>query len=470
MAGRLVFLDFGLMSAVEPEIMEAFARGIQAALAEDYVALAKAFQDTGFVNRPVVYKGPDPESVPCGFDAHGNDLGLDSFAKALTDAMNNVEGASSRFGALATVLNQVLAPSWKMFTPPYILLLIRTFLTLEGIAARVDPEFNIYEMVRCRASALAAGPRPPPRPSPAPRPSPSRACACSPLEAQPGRHHSPRTCSQRVASPPLAPPPLAAPPRQAMPWAIRRSLSPNTAEGIETLRSTLLTKDNRVQWETLLDLVAQATAADADAEPEPAAAATAAAATLEANADAEANAASNAAANAAAKSEAMKEAVGSLLGSTQGRALRLALMDLDSTDLASKLLSKEARPMRHAAAGLIAEAFAGVMAPDFGKALGGRVATVDPVDARPVSEAARLLSARRSRWKRKVALMLAGTHLKRQLQRGLPGLFALAAFAYLPLRVLAGGVRQTVLRLLRGGGPKEALPPPPPAAVATQAS
>ena len=80
--------------------------------------------------------------------------------------MNTVEGASSRFGALATVLNQVLAPSWKMFTPPYILLLIRTFLTLEGIAARVDPEFNIYEMVRCRASALAAGPRPPPGPRP----------------------------------------------------------------------------------------------------------------------------------------------------------------------------------------------------------------------------------------------------------------------------------------------------------------
>ena len=240
-----------------------------------------------------------------------------------------------------------------------------------------------------------------------------------------------------------------------MPWAIRRSLSPNTAEGIETLRSTLLTSDNRVQWETLLDLVAQATPSDADANPELARAAAAATATLEATANAEAN--------AAAKSEAMKEAVGSLLGSTQGRALRLALNDLDSTDLASKLLSKEARPMRHAAAGVIAEGFAGVMAPDFGKALG---ASTDAVDARPVSEAARLLSARRSRWKRKVALMLVGTHLKRQLQRGLPGLFALAAFAYLPLRVVVGGVRQTVLQLLRGGGPKEALPPPP-AAVAT---
>ena len=139
--------------------------------------------------------------------------------------LQSTEGGTSRFGALATVLNQKLAPRWKMFTPPYapstaplplatalrslrlwpplapsrhvppppplttspppplpfryVLLLIRTFLTLEGIAARVDPDFNIYEM--------------------------------------------------------------------AMPWAVRRSLSPGSAEGIATLRSTFLTSDNRVQ-------------------------------------------------------------------------------------------------------------------------------------------------------------------------------------------------------------------------------
>ena len=119
--GRLVFLDFGLMSSVEPDIMEAFARGIQAALAEDYDSLAKAFQDTGFVNKPVIYLGDDP-TIKSGYDpVTGEDLGLAQFAKDLTQAMNSVEGASSRFGALATVLNQVLAPSWKMFTPPYIL-------------------------------------------------------------------------------------------------------------------------------------------------------------------------------------------------------------------------------------------------------------------------------------------------------------------------------------------------------------
>lgn len=41
-----------------------------------------------------------------------------------------------------------------MYTPPYVLLLIRTFLTLEGIAAKVDPSFNIYEVMTWAATAL----------------------------------------------------------------------------------------------------------------------------------------------------------------------------------------------------------------------------------------------------------------------------------------------------------------------------
>ena len=43
--GRLVFLDFGLMSRVEGDIMEAFASGIQALLNRDYEALVQAFID-----------------------------------------------------------------------------------------------------------------------------------------------------------------------------------------------------------------------------------------------------------------------------------------------------------------------------------------------------------------------------------------------------------------------------------------
>ena len=47
--GRVVFLDFGLMSTVAPNIMEGFATGIQACLAEDYATLARVFVDVGFV-------------------------------------------------------------------------------------------------------------------------------------------------------------------------------------------------------------------------------------------------------------------------------------------------------------------------------------------------------------------------------------------------------------------------------------
>ena len=51
--GRLAFLDFGLMSRVEPEIMEAFALGIQAVVSRDYVGLVRAFVATQFVLTPV---------------------------------------------------------------------------------------------------------------------------------------------------------------------------------------------------------------------------------------------------------------------------------------------------------------------------------------------------------------------------------------------------------------------------------
>ena len=50
--GRLVFLDFGLMSRVDEEIMEAFASGIQALLNRDYEALEQHTTDLNFIPVP----------------------------------------------------------------------------------------------------------------------------------------------------------------------------------------------------------------------------------------------------------------------------------------------------------------------------------------------------------------------------------------------------------------------------------
>ena len=46
--GRLVFLDFGLMSRVDENIMEAFASGIQCVLSKDYEGLVRSAIRAGF--------------------------------------------------------------------------------------------------------------------------------------------------------------------------------------------------------------------------------------------------------------------------------------------------------------------------------------------------------------------------------------------------------------------------------------
>merc|ERR1711862_171238 len=136
--GRIVFLDFGLMSDVDTDIMEGFARGIQALLSENWSALTEAFVDIGFVTSPIMHRNSldDVWVVDPKYDKN-------KLAEELALAMQTTEGGVSRFGALATVLNKKISPTWLVFTPPYVLLLIRTFLTLEGMAASIDPDFNI---------------------------------------------------------------------------------------------------------------------------------------------------------------------------------------------------------------------------------------------------------------------------------------------------------------------------------------
>jgi len=112
--GKVVFLDFGLMSGVDGYIMESFAQGIRACLAEDYESLARAFQDVGFLTTPLQFR----ENPKQAYELYDTPGGLDQFANELREAMATTEGGTSRFGALAEVLNGKLSKRWKMFTPP----------------------------------------------------------------------------------------------------------------------------------------------------------------------------------------------------------------------------------------------------------------------------------------------------------------------------------------------------------------
>lgn len=369
--GNVVFLDFGLMSDVSEDVMEGFASGIQGCIAEDWITVTKAFSATGFICNPVLWKpdGPETDFVPVGFDPiTGEDLGIEKLSFELGKAMKEVEGGTSRFGALATVLNKSLSPRWKMQTPPYVLLLIRTFLTLEGIAARVDPDFNIYEM--------------------------------------------------------------------AMPWAVRRSLSPGTRKGIATLRSTVLTDDDKIQWSRLLELVEETTANKDDEAVVP---------DSSFNEIPRDDTASNQDSNEIAKKEAMKDAVLTLLGSPEGSVLRKLLVDLDSVDLISRLLSKEGRRLRkQAVASIVSD---GTRNSSESRTKGdnkndnGAAALV-----RPVSKESARLRKKQMQWTRKVVAVLLGQHLRRQFKAG-P--IAVARFVMLFVRVGLGVVRQEIFNRFR---------------------
>lgn len=73
----------------------------------------------------------------------------EEFAAALEAQMKAEEGGLSRFGALAGALTK-LSNHYHMVMPGYIILFIRTFLTLEGIAGVVRLPSNFDGMNSAR--------------------------------------------------------------------------------------------------------------------------------------------------------------------------------------------------------------------------------------------------------------------------------------------------------------------------------
>ena len=299
--GRLVFLDFGLMSKVEDDIMEAFASGIQCVLSKDYAGLVRAFVSTGFIGQPIEWRAQENDPWTT---THPKGDCVTVMAAELKERMEAVPGGGSRFGALSIVLGD-MGYSWQMYTPPYIILLIRTFLTLEGIAGKVDPEFNIYEV--------------------------------------------------------------------ALPWAVQRALSPLTQEGIDTLRSSLVTADNTFQWGRVLDLIEQQRVQEAEEAAEAVAKAEGAGDKAEnlpqagsararlmageANkANVDTTLASASAAAQAAQAATPLASLLTVLGSPEGATLRRIARDVDAAELLLALGKPAAQPVRGMAVDQLADA------------------------------------------------------------------------------------------------------------------
>ena len=146
--GDLVYLDFGLVSRVEDRLMEAFASGIIHLIGGNWEAFAQDFVDM--------------DLVPSDFGKLNHATGvweecsIDQFCKAVREMFNTGRGGEqlTQFGDLVIGV-QKLADEYKFCCPAYTIILVRTFATLEGLAALVDENFNMYEA--CLPYAIRRG-------------------------------------------------------------------------------------------------------------------------------------------------------------------------------------------------------------------------------------------------------------------------------------------------------------------------
>jgi len=273
--GRVVFLDFGLMDRVDFGVMECFAAGIRHVLGQDWLELTRVMQEVRFTPTPLMKFIKDGNKITKGYET----CSIEEFSEELGKQMTAEAGGTSRFGAMATALKR-LSDRYMMLTPPYVALLCRTFITLEGLLGD-DPElaeeFNIYEV--------------------------------------------------------------------ALPFAVRRVLSPRTRKGQAALRAALLKEEsgarsrvregrasgsNSLNWKALMDLLGEEGEPDGDAPDQER--------------------------DGYGATEGVQRR---LLRTSEGAALRRFLYDIDLfEELRSFLVSRDARPLRRKAADALAERWA----------------------------------------------------------------------------------------------------------------
>jgi predicted unusual protein kinase regulating ubiquinone biosynthesis (AarF/ABC1/UbiB family) len=122
--GRLAYLDFGMMSEVSRESRTGLIRAVVHLVNRNFPALSKDFVSLGFLAEDV-----DLEPIVPAFES--------VFGQALEMGVSRMD-----FKAVTDDLSGVMY-RFPFQVPPYYALIIRSLVTLEGIALSVDPDFKI---------------------------------------------------------------------------------------------------------------------------------------------------------------------------------------------------------------------------------------------------------------------------------------------------------------------------------------
>ncbi|MFO0037837.1 MAG: ABC1 kinase family protein [Synechococcaceae cyanobacterium] len=122
--GRLAYLDFGMMSEVTREARTGLIQAVVHLVNRDFASLSKDFVSLGFLAEEV-----DLAPIVPAFET--------VFGQALEMGVSRMD-----FKAVTDDLSGVMY-RFPFRVPPYYALIIRSLVTLEGIALSVDPNFKI---------------------------------------------------------------------------------------------------------------------------------------------------------------------------------------------------------------------------------------------------------------------------------------------------------------------------------------
>jgi hypothetical protein len=362
-------------------------------------------------------------------------------ASAIEACLTAEEGGQSRFGALATGLG-AMSSRYKFLTPPYIVLLVRTFLTLEGIAAKADPDFNIYTASLPYAIRRAMAPA---------TPEGRRLMRDAFLN-----EHDNSVRWDRIAE--LLGNEL---PGDAEKTKGVQGLATGEEDAAAPLRTTTKTASDDASEdssaasagsasgsfdETELDVLRPMAAAGEDLLSEVMDAASAAAATTSASEETEATRLSvDAGKDLIARRS--QEVVGRLMGAKEGAALRRVANDACSVSLASYLASPAAQPLREAGVATMARVLRdvwrvrqrardGVPLETSREYSSDEASSSSSSAAWPESEEARAIRAREEKTKRKALTVIALGHARRLVTgHGVRGVFLLCGLVATAIRM-----------------------------------
>ena len=141
--GRLCILDYGMMTTIEPEQRIAFIEYIAHLSARDYDKTLGDLVNLGFVPKELAN---DPVNraivVPVLAETLETLYGSGGGITKKTDALN--AQSASRVGELSDKLEE-MAKLYPLQLPPYFVLILRAFGTLEGLGLSVDENYAIVD-------------------------------------------------------------------------------------------------------------------------------------------------------------------------------------------------------------------------------------------------------------------------------------------------------------------------------------